>query len=659
MLLAVVILCILDCALVLGELALDLYKVKATLEHSETVVGTTETFLSEMSEKFTFLNNKHATEVFSLILNATVIWTLSLNETRAENRSSVSYMSCVPADMTSNMTSWISSSASTNINSTSSVLQHDSETTHYDVDIVGKIAQVFHYSSLTILALVLIQTILKAVCAGKSFFRRKIEVFDAFVVFMSFLMDFSFLLFLHDIDTKDFLFILAILLPWRVIRVVDSLIVAVKDHEHFRLKLVYKRKKKIQGNLRDAEVMLQKYISQATELQRLCISEGIEEWKIDKYLKNEDSVPPTPQKRKFKFKLDETLFQGHNRTPRCSMPALDFHGVKLPSGSKSKMSFSTVSNSIKHHISKTLHSKRSPLASTDSFGSLTSNGEIQRRKKRASEDLCTMHEEELINEDSIVSSRATSESGDVFSHVSTSGSLGSDRICTGAATLSRNNSESADDESTKIAKLKEDAKRRLSESTINKGNKSINLSDLVDTITFASPSGKIITKPHRPYGSSVNSTNVPSLVPNISESASISEQTANTKSEPASEVKPVKCNVEQIDNDTKVKNKETAKIHSNERLNVQGGKSTEIKTDVTSDQKSDKGPDSSADLVKNDSKDITKNNNEEKVKNDVDKRVTKASETKRDTDGEKTHTSDLVYIETEIANGSVHKAEHV
>jgi len=36
--------------------------------------------------------------------------------------------------------------------------------------------------------------------------------------------------------------------------------VSVKDHEHFRLKLVYKRKKKIQTNLRDTENMLQRYM---------------------------------------------------------------------------------------------------------------------------------------------------------------------------------------------------------------------------------------------------------------------------------------------------------------------------------------------------------------------------------------------------------------
>lgn len=36
-----------------------------------------------------------------------------------------------------------------------------------------------------------------------------------------------------------------------------GLVVAVQDHEHFRLKLVYSRKKKIQNSLRETEVKLQ------------------------------------------------------------------------------------------------------------------------------------------------------------------------------------------------------------------------------------------------------------------------------------------------------------------------------------------------------------------------------------------------------------------
>lgn len=302
----------------------------------------------------------------------------------------------------------------------------------------------------------------------------------------------------------------------------------------------------------------------------------------------------TPQKRKFKFKLDDSLFQGHNRAPRCSMPVLDFHGLKLPSSSKPKMSFSSVSNSIKHHISKSLQSKRSPLASSESFNAHVSNGEIQRRKKRASEDLCTMHEEESENDESIESSRATSESGDVFSRVSTSGSVGSEKVCAGVKTLSRNSSDSADDELLKMAKIKEDAKRRHSESTISKGNRAVNLSDLVDTITFASPSGKIITKPYKPCGTSSNAT--------------ASKPLENRKSDSLSEVKTDKY----YDKDMPEKTK-----HG-----------------------------------------VVKNNNEEKEEDNVSKQDSNVNEMIEKAVDE-TCTSDKVFIETELSNGTVYKHDEI
>lgn len=48
------------------------------------------------------------------------------------------------------------------------------------------------------------------------------QVFDAFIVITSFVADLCLLLLLPDYNTRDFVFILAFLLPWRVIRVVDS-----------------------------------------------------------------------------------------------------------------------------------------------------------------------------------------------------------------------------------------------------------------------------------------------------------------------------------------------------------------------------------------------------------------------------------------------------
>ena len=48
------------------------------------------------------------------------------------------------------------------------------------------------------------------------------QVFDAFIVLASFFGDIILLMYVPHYSTRDFVFILAFLLPWRVIRVVDS-----------------------------------------------------------------------------------------------------------------------------------------------------------------------------------------------------------------------------------------------------------------------------------------------------------------------------------------------------------------------------------------------------------------------------------------------------
>lgn len=507
MLLTVVILCIVDCALVLGELALDLYKVKATLEGSEKFVYATKSFLTEMKEQHPLIYDKNHVTIFSMILDSTVIWmTSSVNSSAYEvmtsvnnsdkNLTSYSYLPCMSQKL--NFSTPILTQGSQN-NSTLQPQSTSVPQTGDKIPVIGKIAHIFHYCSITILAVILLETVLKAICAGKSFFHRKIEVFDAFVVVMSFLMDFSFLVFLDDIDTTDFVFILAILLPWRVIRVVNSLIVSVKDHEHFRLKLVYKRKKKIQGNLRDTEALLQKYMAQVTNLQRLCIKEGIEEWKIDNHLKSLESIPPTPAKKKFKFKFEDTLLhnmQGFNRAARASLPSLDFHGLKLPNSvTRSKLSLPAVAHSIKQHISQKLPSRRASLAAADVYHTKIANGDV-RRRKYASEDLCTMHEEELEHEEnSALSSRCSSVSGDVFNQ-SISESIGSDRILIGGKRAGRKNSESFEDERAKLAKIQEEAKRRHSESTLDRHR--VKFVDIDDIIPFSKPLRKSFRKVTEP-----------------------------------------------------------------------------------------------------------------------------------------------------------------
>ncbi|WAR02863.1 HVCN1-like protein [Mya arenaria] len=458
------------------ELERELQRDFTSLEDSDKLTTVTERFLSDIVVYHPILTNRKPQEIYTMILDSRISWPILTENSSGLNQSYTHIALCKNVNSSFALSTYWVQDATLQENGSSLVPDTGDSFAHIKSN-----------------------TILKAICAGRSFFHRKIEVFDAFVVVVSFIMDFSFLVFLSDIDTKDFVFILAILLPWRVIRVVNSLIVSVKDHEHFRLKLVYKRKKKIQGNLRDTESLLQKYMTQVTALQRLCIMEGIEEWKIDKYLKNEElSKPPTPSKRKFKFKFEDSIFhmQGFNRAPRCSLPALDFHGIKLPS--KSRISLPSVANSIKHHISKNLPSRRASLAAIELHASSKhANGDVRRRKLK-SEDLGTMHEEESEYDESPSLSRATSTSGEVFGRVSVSSSVDSDRTL---AEGSRHNSINADDERANIAKIQADAKRRHSESNLDKNKVSFNYKDLRTIISFKTPCGKTLTKPQRPSSS--------------------------------------------------------------------------------------------------------------------------------------------------------------
>ncbi|VDI69589.1 Hypothetical predicted protein [Mytilus galloprovincialis] len=332
MLLTLVILCILDCALVLGELTLDLYKVKVTLEETENFTNSTQYFLALIRHSNEqILKGKQTQEIFNMLLQATIQWNISNSDHDVINNST-------------NMTD-----INPDVRTMDSMF--DIKTvihSHKEYSIEEEIAHICHFASIAILGIVSIETILKALCAGSLFFHRRLEVFDAFVVTISFVADTVLLVAFPTYSTRDFVFILAFLLPWRVIRVVDSLVVAVKDHEHFRLKLLYGRKKKIQNTLRDTEVKVQIFKYQCNALRRLCLAEGIDEWKVDQCLKAEQKFQSTLGKRKNKMKLDssslclisenETLPSSSRSSPRPSIPSLDFCGLKFMNG-----------NSVKHN----------------------------------------------------------------------------------------------------------------------------------------------------------------------------------------------------------------------------------------------------------------------------------------------------------------------
>ncbi|GAB1599919.1 uncharacterized protein LOC115214246 isoform X4 [Argonauta hians] len=294
--LTVVILCVLDCALVLGELILDLHSVRDTLQETEKL---SDNFVKKLREKYPEdMPPKGQTHplVYSYekVLDSVMTWPKN------------SSLPSTPRPVERKRRAAIV----------------DPLLKKWDVEVrlpgahtlEEEIGHAFHLASISILAVLVAGTILKMICFGKRFFKGKLEVFDAVVLIVSFIVDLIFVNGLPRYKIEEFVFILAFLLPWRVIRVVNSLVVAVKDHEHFRLKLVYSRKKKILAVLKQKELKLELFQTQIDSLRKLCVSQGITDSQINQCLYQEEpKVDPKSSKKTRLKAFSSSLDTPNNR----------------------------------------------------------------------------------------------------------------------------------------------------------------------------------------------------------------------------------------------------------------------------------------------------------------------------------------------------------
>nr|KAG5692596.1 hypothetical protein BaRGS_024016 [Batillaria attramentaria] len=104
------------------------------------------------------------------------------------------------------------------------VEQNDTKHSHYNKEYrrVHKASTTLHIVSLVILSFMVVETLLKLLCMGTGFLKKRFEVFDAFIVISSFALDFVFLDSRWYETGKDATTILVLLLPWRVVRIVNN-----------------------------------------------------------------------------------------------------------------------------------------------------------------------------------------------------------------------------------------------------------------------------------------------------------------------------------------------------------------------------------------------------------------------------------------------------
>ncbi|XP_046543751.1 uncharacterized protein LOC124253946 isoform X2 [Haliotis rubra] len=263
-LLVVVVLNVIDCLLVLGELTFDFNHVGNLIKNHQHL---TEHFLSQLQDKYpdNHYISKYAVEkTYDRIVAATIDWT-------------------------GNGTSMCDS------NDTSPVHPRHKRASGSDDghggghSIEEEMGHGFHLTSVAILSLLVFITALKIGATVPRFFRSKMQVFDAVVILISFIIDLVFIEGVMSMDVSNYVIVLTFLLPWRIIRILNSLIVAVLDKHRFQMKLLYKQKKKIDKQYQEAHEKNKQLLKQLESIKGLCSEKGITSLELGKALDHSQS----------------------------------------------------------------------------------------------------------------------------------------------------------------------------------------------------------------------------------------------------------------------------------------------------------------------------------------------------------------------------------
>ncbi|CAC5376356.1 HVCN1 [Mytilus coruscus] len=185
------------------------------------------------------------------------------------------------------------------------------------------IAHAFHKASIAILGFLVLMTILKVFCYGKEIFKKKLQLFDGVIVIISFVLDLAFIKGMMEYPLEDAVEILAFLIPWRVIRVANSLVVTVTDQAHLQLKIIYSQKKSTESRLQFSQQQNQYHSEVLNRVKKLCEEEGIPTWKLSTAI-NEIPFPRKKRSKKFGLSIKKTLDKSINcirlHDPRVSLP---------------------------------------------------------------------------------------------------------------------------------------------------------------------------------------------------------------------------------------------------------------------------------------------------------------------------------------------------
>lgn len=132
------------------------------------------------------------------------------------------------------------------------------------------IACILHFLSILILCVFVIQLAVKVLCMGRAFFRLKFEIVDGIIIIISLIADGIFVYIASDEITLIIVFLI-----WRIVRVVNSLLMHEKQRNEFRIQLQKRARRlselKVEA-LNGKIALLEKHID---NLESMCVELGV------------------------------------------------------------------------------------------------------------------------------------------------------------------------------------------------------------------------------------------------------------------------------------------------------------------------------------------------------------------------------------------------
>ncbi|KAI1882473.1 hypothetical protein AGOR_G00251120 [Albula goreensis] len=138
----------------------------------------------------------------------------------------------------------------------------------------GRIApQVFHFLSLALLTFFMVELAGKLFAYRLEFFRHKFEVFDAVVVVVSFVLD---IVYVSSEDAFDGMGLLILLRLWRVARIINGILVSVKNRAHHKVQKLKESNDHLIQQVNDLQQLNSRTEQENNRLRSLLKQHGIE-----------------------------------------------------------------------------------------------------------------------------------------------------------------------------------------------------------------------------------------------------------------------------------------------------------------------------------------------------------------------------------------------